>query len=168
MSGRLDPVREAQAVAALRSSMEALAADDPTLLLDTIEGETGLLEAVDALLARMAETRALIAGTEIVAAELDARRRRFEARLASDRALIEQAMSIAELDKLERPAATLSLAKRQPRVEVQTESDVPARFWNAADPTLDKKALLAALKAGEAVPGACLSNAAPTLSIRSN
>ena len=164
---RLDPVKEAQAVAALRSSMEALAGEDEILLLDTIEGETGLLEAVDALLNRMTETRALIVGTEAVASELDVRKRRFEARLETDRALIEQALMIAELDKLERPTATLSLAKRQPRVEVQTESDVPARFWKAADPKLDKKALLDALKAGEAVPGACLSNAAPTLSVRS-
>lgn len=161
----LDPVREAQAVQALRESLAQLG-EDEALLLDTIEGQTGLFEAFDKLLLRMTENRAMIAGIGQVSEEIDERKRRFEKRLEADRALIEQAMMIAELDKVERPAATLSLAKRAPSLVVTTEADIPAEFWKAADPKLDRKALAAAIAEGRSIPGAELSNAAPSLTVR--
>jgi hypothetical protein len=162
----IDPVREAKAVKALRESLAAVDGEDDALLVDTIEGETQLFEIIDKLLLRMAETRALIIGTEAVEGELYERRQRFVKRLDSDRALIEQALMIAELEKVERPAATLSMSKRQPSLQVITEADIPADYWKAGEPKLDKKALAAALKDGATVPGACLSNAAPTLTVR--
>lgn len=165
---RLDPIKEAKAVAALRESLAATETpfDDEALILDTVEGETGLFEAIDALLARMAVNRAMVEGLGKVLADLDLRAARYEKRIDTDRALIEQALMIAELSKVERPAATLSLTNRAPKVEVQTEADIPAEFWKAGEPKLDKKALAAAIKDGRTVPGACLSNAAPSLTIR--
>ena len=162
----LDPVREAQAVLALRESLAAVDPDDEALLLDSIEGETSLFEVVDALLAQMAADKAMVRGVGAVISDLEARGERFAKRIERARALIEQAMSIAELDKIERPAATLSLARRAPKVEIIQESEIPAEFWKVGDPKLDKKAVGDALKEGRTVPGACLSNAAPTLSIR--
>lgn len=162
----IDPVREAKAVKALRESLAAVDGDDDELLIDTIEGGTQLFEIFDKLLRRMAETRALIIGAEAVEGELFERRKRFEKRHDSDRALIEQAMMIAELDKVERPAGTLSLARRGPSLQLITEADIPAEFWKVGDPKLDRKALLAALKDGREVSGACLSNAAPSLTVR--
>jgi Siphovirus Gp157 len=46
------------------------------------------------------------------------------------------------------------------------EAILPAKFWKAQDPKLDKKAVLDALKAKEDVPGASLSNGGETISIR--
>lgn len=183
----LDPAKEALAVRGLLESLAAVDADDD-LLLDTIEGETSFLEAVDAILERMTVTEALIDGVKSMTERLDGRRSRYEQRLKSDRALIEQAMSIAELPKLERPAATLSLSARAPGLTITEESDIPATYWKPSAPTLDKKALLAALKdrakaiadlpedlEGRAaiiatlapdIPGATLSNGAPSLTIR--
>lgn len=162
---RLDPIREAQAVKSLRESIAALDADDD-LLADTIEGETSLFEAVDRLLSRMAENRAMVVGTDEAMADLAARKDRFVKRVEADRSLIEQAMMIAELPKLERPTATLSLSNRAPKVIVETEADIPAEFFKAPPPVLDKKSLADALKAGRDVPGAVLSNAAPSLTVR--
>jgi len=166
-SSRIDPAREALAAKALRESIAALnAGDDEDLVLDTIEGETGLFEAIDALLARLIADKGLISGLAGAYAELAARQARFERRVETTRALIEQALSIAEIVKLERPAATLSMTQRGPKLEVATEAEIPARFWKASDPKLDRKALTDALKAGEDIAGAYLSNAAPTLAIR--
>lgn len=162
----LDPVKEAQAVAALREALAVVDAEDETLLLDSIEGETDLYEAIDKLLVRMTETRANIVGLDVVIADLGVRKRRYEARVDRDRAVIEQAMTIAELPKLERPTATLSMSARAPSLRLEEEADIPAEFWKAGEPKLDRKALLAALKEGRAIPGVCLSNAAPSLSIR--
>jgi hypothetical protein len=166
-SPHLDPVKEAQAVAALKESLRQLGADDDdALLLDSIEGETSLFEAIDKLLLKITEDVAMAKGADAAALAMTARAERFEKRAEASRALIEQALFIAELPKLERPAATLSLVNRPAKVEVAEEADIPAEFWKVGDPKLDKKALLAALKEGRAVPGACLSNAAPSLTIR--
>lgn len=162
---RLDPIKEAKAVASLRDSLSALDGDDE-LLIDTIEGETNLFETVDALLQRMADNRAYVLGLDHIAADIRERQARFEKRVDADRALIEQAMMVAEIDKIERPTATLSLSRRAPKVEIAEEADIPAEFWKAAEPKLDKKAVLDALKGGRAVPGASLSNQAPSLTVR--
>lgn len=166
--GSADIQRQAQAAKALRESIAQLLENDGDehLAIDMIEGETSLLECIDALLAANTQDAVIVAGVEKVAADLSARKSRVEGRIQMRRALIEQAMLTAEIKKLERPAATLSLSNRAPSAVIADEASIPSRFWIAADPKLDRKALLAALKAGEAVPGAALSNAAPTLSVR--
>lgn len=158
--------REARAAASLRASLEQLAEGDEDLMLDMIEGETSLLECIDALLLRNAADRALVEGTDKVIADLQARKDRVKRRMEFDRALIEQAMMTAEISKIERPAATLSLANRAPSLRLENEADIPAEFWTAGAPKLDRKALTDALKSGRPVPGAALSNAAPTLTVR--
>jgi len=188
----LDPARAAQAVMALRQSIAVLNEDDQ-LLADTIEGETGLFEVIDALLIRIVGDRVHLEGIDAVVADLEERKSRFKRRIEADRALIEQAMMIAALAKIERPVCSLFLSARTPKVEVMTEADIPARFWKTPDPELDKKALGHALKERQAaiealgdikdpdakavalarleadhpdIPGAALSNAAPSLTTR--
>lgn len=158
--------REAEAAGALRDSLAQLVENDETLALDMIEGETSLVECIDALLEANTQDAVIVAGVERVASDLSARKIRVEGRIQMRRALIEQAMLTAEIKKLERPAATLSLANRPASLIVADESAIPSRFWIAADPKLDRKALSAALKEGEAVTGAALSNAAPSLTVR--
>lgn len=158
--------REARAAASLRESLAQLAQGDEDLMLDMIEGETSLIECIDALLARNAADRALIEGTERVISDLQSRADRVDRRIKFDRTLIEQAMMTAEITKIERPVATLSLTNRAPSLRVDSESEIPAEFWSAGAPKLDRKALTAALKEGRPVPGAALSNAAPSLTVR--
>lgn len=163
----LDPVKEAKAVMALREGLAGLLdAGDPELLIDTIEGETSLFEAIDRLLLTIAESDGLASGARAVAAEIQHRAERFTKRAETARAMIEQALMIADLEKVERPGGTLSLVRRAPKLELTEEADIPAEFWKAGDPKLDKKALAAAIKEGRSIPGACLSNAAPSLTIR--
>ena len=159
--------RETEAVRALKASIGSLAEQDPDLLADMIEGETGLFECFDAMLAANAQDAAFAEACSRAADDMKARAARFEARIGARRALIEQAMMVAEVTKVERPLATLSLATRAPAVLITEEPEIPARFWKAGKPTLDRKAIGDALKAGEPVPGACLTNQAPSLTIRS-
>jgi hypothetical protein len=185
----LDPAKEAQAVAALKESLRQMGeADDDTLLADSIEGETSFFEIVDVVLDRMTDAEVNIEGVEVVAKALSGRKARYEQRLKSDRATLEQAMTIAGLAKIERPTATLSLSNRPPSLTVTEESEIPAEFWKAGDPTLDRKKLAQALKDRAAalavipgdpeakaaaiaalppeIPGATLSNGAPSLTVR--
>jgi hypothetical protein len=135
----LDPIKEAKAVGVLRDNLAALNdidgfTDDPILLLDTIEGETSFFEAIDKLLLTIAESAGLEAGARSAAAEIENRAERFAKRAESARGLIEQALLVAELDKLERPAGTLSLVRRAAKLEITEEADIPAEFWKAGDP----------------------------------
>lgn len=183
----LDPTKEAKAVAAILAAHEIDVEEDAELVADTIEGETSLFEAIDIVLDRIADAEVMLEGLAVVIDRLSARKTRYEQRIKTDRALLEQALSIAELPKLERPAATLSISTRAPSLILTEESEIPAKYWKAGAPTLDKKALTADLKdrakalenlpedeAQRAVliaslpdiPGATLSNGAPSLTIR--
>lgn len=184
---RLDPVKEALAAKALAESLRSMGeGEDDALLMDTVEGETNLFELIDAVLARSRVDGILVTGLTAVISDLAARKARFEKRIAASRALIEQALLISEMKSFERPTATLTLADRAPTLMITSEGDIPARFWKPGEPSLDKKAVLAALKERQAavealgaesapdaaqslppeIPGACLSNAAPSLQIR--
>jgi hypothetical protein len=46
------------------------------------------------------------------------------------------------------------------------ESHIPEAFWKPQQPKLDRRALLAALKAGEVIRGAALDNGGTALSVR--
>lgn len=187
----LDPVKEAQAVASLRAGIAALN-EDGALLADTIEGETSLNEVVDLVLERIRDGEVIVAGIDAVTKDLAERSRRVSEGIKRDRALLEQAMTIAGLPTIVRPTATITLAQRPPQLVVTEEAEIPAGWWKAGEAVLDKKGLGEALKAraaalaaipaepGEArdlalqafardypaIPGATLSNGAPSLTIR--
>lgn len=185
----LDPTKEALAVKALLEGLRQIGeADDEALVADSIEGQTQLFEIIDAVLARMTDAEVMIEGIDAITKNLSGRKARYEARIKRDRALIEQAMTIADLAKIERPTATLSLAARPPSLTLTEESEIPAAYWKAGEPTLDRKTLAAALKERAAalaalpadpeakaaaiaalppeIPGATLSNGAPSLTVR--
>jgi hypothetical protein len=144
--------------------------DDEELVMDTIEGETGLIEAIEAGLDELDECEVMITGLKAKETAFSDRRSKIERRAERIKALIEQAMIATEQTTLRLPRATLTLAKRAPSVIVNNEADIPAKFWIEQDrpaPKLDKKALGAALKANEAIPGASLDNGSVSLSVRS-
>jgi len=182
-------MKQAKAVATIRESLRAMGADDDEqLVLDTVEGETDFFEVVDQVLERIAEDGAMVKAIEAQVADLAARKDRFKKRIDTHKALLEQAFIEADLPKVERPLATAYLSNRAPKVIVETESDIPAKYWKPGDPKLDTKALLEDLKArrealealpedpaerAEAfaalppeIPGATLSNGLRSLSIR--
>lgn len=163
-TSRLDPIKEAEAVARLKQSLGALA-DDEELLTNTIEGETSLMEAVEKIMTGIDDDQILVNGIKARESELKARRQRIEERIETRKAVIEQALTVAELRTLQCPGYTLTLADRAPKVEIADEAAIPSDYFKT-EVKLDKAAVGKALKAGEVVPGASLSNAAPSLTIR--
>jgi len=157
---------EAEAARLLLSNLKDVLAGDEDATLATIEGETGLFEAIDEAVHRVQELDYMqkAIGERIDA--LKARAARFDAQAERIRTCIAVAMETAELKKLERPEATLSIGKKPATAIITNEADIPAEFWKPSDPKLDKKALLAALKDKREIPGATLSNGGTTLSIR--
>lgn len=174
-----DPRREALAVAALRQHLTDIGVgEDPELLMDCIEGETSFNEMVDHLLGKISETTALRNALSDLISELEARERRFAARESKARRWLEEALTLAELPKIERPGATVSLRAGIPKVEVVDEALIPDRYWKFPPRVLDKRLLGDDLKDRRNanadrsrdplpnIPGATLSNGPPVLSIR--
>ena len=144
----LDITQQIEAVTAIVTSLQALGeAEDLQLLADSIEGETQFFEVVDRILVEIADDEALVAAIDAQVSDLKARKERFTKRAETRRAVLEQAFVTVNLPKIERPLATLFLSKRAPKVVIETESEIPARYWKPADPTLDRKQLADELKA---------------------
>ncbi len=139
---------------------------DPKLLLDTIEGETNLAEACVFVLEQTHEDELLIEGLDAKIKELQVRKGRMEKSVADRRTIILMAMDRAGLSTIRSPLGTLSVRPTQPKAAITDEAIIPAKFFKPQDPKLDKAAVLDALKAGETVPGASLSNGGIQLSIR--
>lgn len=139
---------------------------DPKLLLDTIEGETNLAEACVFVLEQTHEDEILIEGLDAKIKELQVRKGRMEKSVADRRTIILMAMDRAGLSTIRSPLGTLSVRPTQPKAAITDEAIIPAKFFKPQDPKLDKAAVLDALKAGETVPGASLSNGGIQLSIR--
>lgn len=161
--------RQTEAAKRLMSSLFDSGEDDKELIADTIEGQTGLVEAIAAALSEIDECEVMIAGLKAKETAFESRRKSIEDRADRIRAMIEQAMLQTEQMSMRLPTATISLSKRAPSVVITNEADIPVRFWIEQErpaPKLDKKALAEALKGEEPIPGATLDNGTLSLSVR--
>jgi len=157
---------EIEAARVLREQIATICADDPEFLRDAIEGETSVRELIAKLVAEEGEDKAILEGLDVFTQSLAARKDRIKTRVDTRRALLGSALEIAELTKLETPTGTVALSKVAPKPIIQDEAEIPSKFWKPAAPTLDRKALNAAMKDGEEVPGVTLSNGSVTVTIR--
>jgi hypothetical protein len=80
--------------------------------------------------------------------------------------LITEALERSGLRKIVREDFTLSLRPGSVGLQVTDESSIPERFWLPQPSKLDRQALIGALKQGEVVAGASLTNASITIALR--
>lgn len=157
---------EAEAARVLLANIRDIIADDEDAAATAVEGETNLIEAIAAAVEQVAADEAHAEAIAAVAKRYAERKSRLEARAERARAAIAVAMDMAGLKKVELPQAVLTIKATPPKAIVTDEAAIPSRFWKPADPKLDKKAVLDALKAGDKIDGAELSNGGTTLQIR--
>lgn len=144
---------------------EAGLAEDEQLLLDTIEGQTDLLECFDSIMASALLDKASAEGITALEEDLAARRSRFAKRAETKKAAIFRAMQEIGLNKVERPAFTLSIRAGSPKVIITDEEQVPETLMRVKKEP-DKTAIGDLLKAGQTLPYATLSNGEPSLQVR--
>lgn len=159
---------ETQAAERLKEKLVATYGEDADaeLLRDMVEGQTSLHEAIGRAALELAAVEGEKDGIEIAIAKLKTRLSRYCDRATGIRDAIHAAMETAELTSLKTPAATLSVRPSPPRVEITDQAAIPAVFMVQPPPSPDKKGIAAALKAGEPVPGATLSNSPLALQVR--
>lgn len=157
--------RQAVAAEELIRSLGDDASDDD-LLHDTIEGETDFFEAVERALDEITECEIIAAGIADMQKRLSDRLTRANNRSEKLRGLIDQAFQMAEIKSHKFASATITMKAVPQKLIVTDESQIPTRFFKPQPPKLDRKELLDALKNGEAVPGADMSNGGTTIQIR--
>lgn len=161
---KINPIQVRQAIANLLLQYPDLAEDD-VLRADMIEGETEAFDFLAQAVRNIGERQALANGIAEYAKELGERRARMERGVEALRALAFKVMSDADLRKVELPEATLSIRNGVPKVVITDETALPADCVKTTVAP-DKTAIKEKLVTGQEVPGACMSNAEPTLAIR--
>jgi hypothetical protein len=160
--------RETEAAYTLLANIRDVIADDAQAVADAVEGETNLMEVIATAVARIQELEAHCVALTEQTKTLAERKARFERQGEHLRAAVLVAMGQVDLKKIELPTATLSRKAVPLKCEIVNPADIPSHFWIPAEPKLDRKALLEALKAKQPVPGAELTNGGETLAIRGN
>ena len=165
MTALQDLREQTHAARALLQTFADVLADDEQAQADLVEGETDLDRALEHAVLRIAEIEAMLDGLKAMSDRIAARRSRIDAQAESLRAAVMVALEATGQRKLELPFATVSRRAVPPKAQIITEAEIPTTFWKRADPKVDMRALLAALKEGP-VPGAELSNGSETISIK--
>ncbi len=138
---------------------------DPQTLLDTLEGETNLFEAILVVEEEILEHEILLAGLEKMLATLGERKSRHKATIETLRTTILAAMDRAEIPTIRGATATLTRRKTPGQPIIDDEAEIPSEFFVPQPPKLDKAKLKEALANGP-VSGAHLSNGGISLTIR--
>ena len=161
-----------QAMSALMSGRAALIANDPDLaadeaaMSDALRAET---EDVFALLHRMLRAsvaaRSMADAAEEMAANITARRDRYKRRADALRSTVFAAMDALGIPKIELPDITASIAKGKPAAIITDEAALPDEYWRTTR-AVNKSAVNDAIKNGVVVPGVEMTNAIPSLQVR--
>lgn len=130
--------------------------------IDSLEGETDLMELSSQIVGRIAEIDGFDAAIKDRQRTLRERAERFGKQKEHLRAALVSLMEASDQSKLELPEATLSIRAIKPKRMVTDETAIPDEFWKVKR-EIDKTALNAA--DGE-VPGTEWSNGGTSLTIR--
>src|SRR5262249_55266822 len=115
---------------------------------------------------RLQEIETLKSGIDATMAMLRMRRDRFAAQEVALRGFVLEAMSEFHLRKIETPSATVVRSAVPPSVVITHEDRIPSNYWKLTAPTLDRAGLLRALRNGEEIDGAMLSNGSETIRVK--
>lgn len=141
--------------------------DDEETFLDTLDGETDVLDLLDREIEAEQNDRATVAAIKARMADLKARADRIDMRADAHRRAQLMIVKATGQRKIERPTATLSIRQGALSVAITDETAIPSQLCTVKTITSpDKAAIRAQIEAGETVPGAELIRGDDTLSVR--
>lgn len=167
------PRRIFEAMTILRAAKDRLLAEDPDiesddhLLHDMLEGEAegDPFAVLDQIIRAAIEAGDRADAAKLRAEAILARAERYNRRRDALRGVAFGVMDALGLKRHERPDFTASVRAGAPALTITDPTLVPDELMRVTRAP-DKAAIRERLKRGEAVPGAELSNAAPTLAIK--
>ena len=138
---------------------------DEQTLADTLEGVTDLADILADDLRSAIEIETKIFALKKRIADMSERMKRFQNCADGLRALVQEAMGEADLNKIVREDFTASLRNGPTHVVVIDEALIPESFWKT-ERTLRRSDLREELKNGAEIAGVTLSNPDLVLSVR--
>ena len=141
-------------------------ADDQRALMDTLEGESPLPDALAAIIRSAFEDEMMETGVSVMIKDMQERKARFQARIATKRRLVCEAMQGVGLTSLVMPDFTASVRNSQPSVTGEADPALLPDHLVRIKREPNRTAIKDALKAGAVIEGYALSNGAPTLTVR--
>lgn len=151
------------AIAALAAEIRAILGDDDPDLIECIDAETNVMDAIGALIHERAEAKAHEAASRDAANDFAARAKRLGERYDAINLMLGRILDAVGEDKIKHPLGTVYRTAPSLSVEITDERDVPRQLCRFSP---DRVAIKAALKAGETVPGAALTMGKPGVSVR--
>lgn len=140
-------------------------AEDEELFKDTLEGNTNFIEVMDRLLSEMKDNETLAEATSTRIGKLRERQTRLVHRAQFYRALIQRLMERTGMKTVALPEAKISVVNSPDKVIITDEDAIPEKLFRVTKEP-NKAAIKAAIKNGEDVPGASLSNGGTTIQVR--
>lgn len=166
MSKEIEAARELYALEAIRARYAEAFAADPDFILEVADGETRLMEAIDAMLAHHLDDETMVEALEITERKIRERKERLKGRLEWRRGGFKSILTALRLNKpsIQRALGTIALTRVAPHVEIFDDDKIPeALLVPSVRP--DKKAIKEQLEAGKEVPGARMTEAGVTVRI---
>lgn len=139
--------------------------DDAQLLADVLEGQTELNEVMCRLVRTSRDAQAYAAAIKDEVTDLRERQERYERRSDAARSVMMALMEASGLPRLEIPIATISVVQGKQTCTI-TDQDALSLEYLKVETTPRKTEITKALQSGIPVPGAVLSNGAPSLRVR--
>jgi hypothetical protein len=139
---------------------------DQETLADTLEGASGLPEAIAGVVRSSLDDANLIEALKARLEDLELRLERFKDRYERKRALARWAMQEAGLEKVMAEDFSVGLRKPSEKLEVYDDAEIPADYFVPQPGKLDRRALLDALKSGSKVCGARLVMGEASIQVR--
>jgi len=135
-------------------------------LLNLIEGETEIKDCIFILDELILEKEVYIEAVKLKIETLKARLNRIESSRDSLRDVILAAMDKSGIKSLITPTSTITIKNTPPKVVVNDESKIPAKYFITQDPKLDKRLLANDLAEGGDIDGVVMSNGGITLQVK--
>lgn len=140
-------------------------ADDEELFRDTLEGNTRFNEIMDRLLSEMRDNETLAEATAQRIGKIRERQTRLTHRVQFYRGLMHRLLTLTGLKSVALAEAKVSVVNSPDKVIITDENAVPDTFCKITKEP-NKTAIKNAIKNGQFVPGATLSNGGSTISVR--
>jgi len=141
--------------------------DDDPALIDTLEGLSDLDAAIAAVIREAREAETFAGGLGGIVKAAQDRKARLLAKAERLRGVASWAMQDAGLAKITVPDLTIIMARGRPQIVINDEASLPSDCVTVVTTTKpDRTAIKSRLDAGDDIPGAHYSNAAPVLTVR--
>lgn len=127
---------------------------DQQTLLDTLESIQDSIEDKVENTAKLAKTfEAYAKAIKEEEDRLSTRRKASENKVTSIKKYLQEQLELAGIKNIKRPTITVAIRNNPASVKVLDETLIPTEYLVPQPPKVDKKAILAALKNGQTIPG---------------